>query len=63
MCYSYHTPFFYYRNFDQWLKERDPSFGVRDIEDVVALAEASDLELVERVEMPANNLSLLYQRK
>lgn len=45
--------------FDRWLKERDPAWGVRDLEAVVKEAEARGLRLVEVVEMPANNLSVV----
>jgi len=41
----------------------DLNFGLRNLEDVVELAESSHLELQERIEMPANNLSVLYRRK
>lgn len=46
--------------FDAWLKERDPRFGVRDLEAVEAAALAQELQLRERVEMPANNLALVF---
>ncbi len=49
--------------FDASLKARDPAWGVRDLEDVAALAARHGLELTERVEMPANNLSLLFRRE
>lgn len=48
--------------FDAWLKERDPRFGVRDLEAVAAAASAQGLRLQEIVEMPANNLSLVFVR-
>lgn len=48
--------------FDAWLKERDPRFGVRDLEAVEAAANASGLRLREIIEMPANNLSLVFER-
>lgn len=50
------------RNFDRSLKARDPSWGVRDLEIVCAAAEKQGLHLVEKMEMPANNLSLLFQK-
>lgn len=46
--------------FDAWLKARDPEFGVRDLADVQSAAEANGLRLDEVVEMPANNLSLVF---
>lgn len=48
--------------FDAWLKHRDPRFGVRDIEAVEAAAAACGLRLDEVVEMPANNLSVVFRR-
>ena len=49
--------------FDASLKARDPAWGVRDLEEVVALARRHGLALAERVGMPANNLSLLFRRE
>ncbi|QDF99133.1 SAM-dependent methyltransferase [Azoarcus sp. DD4] len=49
-------------SFDQWLKERDPRFGVRDLEVVEAEAQACGLCLDEVIEMPANNFSLVFRR-
>lgn len=48
--------------FDEWLKARDPSYGVRDLEAVVSLAEREGFTLREVVEMPANNLSVVFSR-
>jgi hypothetical protein len=36
--------------------------GVRDVEEVVALAQQAGLHLRERVEMQANNQSLIFAR-
>lgn len=49
-------------SFDQWLKQRDPRFGVRDLEDVQAAAKAEGLTLNEIIEMPANNFALVFTR-
>jgi len=49
--------------FDSDLRARDPAWGVRDVETVVAEAERQGLELVETVAMPANNLSLWLRRR
>jgi SAM-dependent methyltransferase len=49
--------------FDASLRARDPAWGVRDIADVRALAGAAGLDLVERVTMPANNLSLVFRKQ
>jgi SAM-dependent methyltransferase len=51
------------QSFDEDLKRRDPRFGVRDLEAVVSLAAQHGLELRERVEMPANNQTLVLARK
>ncbi len=47
--------------FDLSLRERNPQWGVRDVGDVCELAQQHGLALVERVAMPANNLSLVFQ--
>ncbi len=49
--------------FDASLRARDPAWGVRRLEDVVDLAKAHGLEFVERIPMPANNLSLVFRRR
>jgi cyclopropane fatty-acyl-phospholipid synthase-like methyltransferase len=46
--------------FDAWLKHLDPRYGVRDIESVEQAARAQGLTLREVIEMPANNLSLIF---
>ena len=48
--------------FDETLKRRDPRWGLRDLEAVVALAGEQGFGLERIVEMPANNLSLLFRR-
>ncbi|GEO18346.1 DUF938 domain-containing protein [Microvirga aerophila] len=48
--------------FDEDLRRRNPEWGVRSLEDVTELARAHGLELVERIPMPANNLSLILRR-
>jgi hypothetical protein len=45
--------------FDADLKRRNPRWGVRDVDDLVGEA-APLLELLELVEMPVNNLSLVF---
>lgn len=51
------------RNFDASLRSKDPSWGVRDLEAVVQVAEDNGLEFIESVEMPANNLSVMFRKK
>lgn len=48
--------------FDASLKARNADWGLRDLADVVALAKSHRLHLTRRVEMPANNLMLLFRR-
>lgn len=48
--------------FDASLRARDPSWGVRNLEDVAALAEGSGLALADIVDMPANNLSVVFRK-
>ncbi len=50
------------REFDEWLKARDPRFGIRDFESVDALARAIGLHLREDIAMPANNRCLVWHR-
>ena len=49
--------------FDTSLRGRDGEWGVRDIADVEKLAQGVGLALVETVEMPANNLILVFGRR
>ncbi len=46
--------------FDRSLRARDPAWGIRALEDVVAQARLAGLELKERIEMPVNNLMLVF---
>ena len=46
--------------FDTSLKARNPSWGLRDIADLERVAEALGLGLNETIEMPANNMSLVF---
>jgi len=48
--------------FDADLRARDPEWGLRDMEEVVALAGRYGLSLVEIVPMPANNFSVVFRR-
>jgi hypothetical protein len=49
--------------FDASLRESDPEWGVREIEDVEKLARRAGLGLIEIAEMPANNLTLVFERQ
>ena len=48
--------------FDASLRARDPEWGVRTLEDVVAEAERNGLALDKVVAMPANNLSVVLRK-
>lgn len=47
--------------FDASLKARDPRWGLRDVADVSAAASVRGLSFERLVEMPANNIMLVYR--
>ncbi|HEY9833144.1 MAG TPA: DUF938 domain-containing protein [Stenomitos sp.] len=47
--------------FDESLQMQNPEWGVRDLDDVVAIAENQHLSLLKTYVMPANNLSIIFQ--
>ena len=49
--------------FDADLRARNPEWGIRDLEDVTALAEQSGFGAPDITRMPANNLTLVFSRK
>lgn len=48
--------------FDVWLKNRDPASGIRDFEALDRLARAQGLRLLDDIEMPVNNRTLVWRR-
>ena len=48
--------------FDASLRAQDPAWGVRDLDEVVKVAAAQSFELIETVNMPANNLSVIFRK-
>lgn len=48
--------------FDASLRRENPLWGVRDVQDIVVAAAACGLRFNEVVEMPANNLTLVFER-
>lgn len=47
--------------FDQSLRSQNPEWGVRNLEDVIAAAKQENLQLQKVYQMPANNLSVVFQ--
>jgi SAM-dependent methyltransferase len=48
--------------FDASLRNNDPEWGVRDLDEVAELAQHNGLTLTEVVDMPANNFILAFER-
>ncbi len=48
--------------FDEALRVQNPDWGVRDLEQVEAAASTQNLTMLETYQMPANNLSVVFQR-
>jgi cyclopropane fatty-acyl-phospholipid synthase-like methyltransferase len=49
--------------FDQWLKQRDPDSGIKDLDDLIQWAEQSGLTLANDYEMPVNNRILVWVKQ
>jgi hypothetical protein len=50
-------------DFDQSLRAQNPEWGVRDLDEVSEAAAQAGLTLTEVIEMPANNLSVVFRRR
>ena len=50
------------RQFDGWLKSRDPESGIRDFDDLNELASQNGLQIMADFEMPANNRILCWHK-
>ncbi len=50
-------------SFDADLRARDPSWGIRDLDEITALAGQHGLMEPERIAMPANNLSVVFRQR
>jgi Protein of unknown function (DUF938) len=48
--------------FDRNLRDRNPSWGLRDLETVTAIAQSIGFSVPTVTEMPANNLSVVFRR-
>lgn len=49
--------------FDVSLRSRDPAWGLRNLEDVIDIAAQHGLHLQDIIAMPANNLSVVFERR
>jgi len=50
-------------DFDSWLKQRGAHQGIREFEAITDLADSAGLNLIEDVRMPANNQTLVWQKR
>ncbi len=50
------------QTFDDSLKSRNPQWGIRQLEDVSAVAKQNSLHLKQVIEMPANNLAVILEK-
>lgn len=50
-------------SFDRMLRQRDPSSGIKDVVWLAELASEAGLELLDDIEMPVNNRTLLWQKR
>ena len=49
--------------FDRMLRRHDPAWGVRDLARVRATAAGRGLDMLEAVDMPSNNLLLVFKHR
>ncbi|XP_034173225.2 methyltransferase-like 26 [Osmia lignaria lignaria] len=49
-------------NFNKSLKFQDPSWGLRDIKDLTELADKNGIKLINIVDMPANNKTIIWKK-
>jgi len=63
--FNYHGEFTSPSNasFDRMLRQRDPSSGIKDFAWLAGIAATARLELLDDVEMPVNNRTLLWQKR
>lgn len=50
-------------SFDQWLKQRDPNSGIKDISSLAQWANNTGLSLIKDYEMPVNNRILVWEKR
>ena len=49
--------------FDCWLKTQDPKSAIRDMDALESLGKKADITLLEKVPMPANNFTLIWEKQ
>jgi len=49
--------------FDADLRAHNSSWGIRDLDEIAALASQNGIKTLERIAMPANNLSVVFRRR
>ncbi|MEA5510499.1 DUF938 domain-containing protein [Crocosphaera sp. UHCC 0190] len=50
------------QSFDESLQSQNPEWGVRNLEDVIKVAQNQGLIFKEMITMPANNLSVIFEK-
>ena len=51
------------KGFDTLLRQQDPAWGVRDLDDVSRLGDRAGLDLLQTHEMPSNNLTVVFAKR
>jgi SAM-dependent methyltransferase len=51
------------QRFDERLRAEDPRWGVRDLDDIEAVAASAGFDPAEVIPMPTNNFSLVFRRR
>ena len=51
------------KNFDGSLRKRNPEWGLRNVSSLVYEGELRGIKLVEQVDMPANNMLLVFEKE
>lgn len=49
--------------FDQSLRSQDPEWGLRDVRDLEKLANQNGIHSIEILDMPANNKTIIWEKK
>ncbi|XP_076751934.1 methyltransferase-like 26 [Xylocopa sonorina] len=49
-------------NFDKSLRSQDPNWGLRDINDLIELAKKNGIKIVDIIDMPANNKTIIWKK-